>query len=108
MATPERAFPARPHRTRRSAGARRAVLLASSVGVALGVALVPAPAGAEEPDTAAEAAQLMAARGHELEGVTEHFNEAREQLAALQAQAGEAAAAADQAQAQVATAQQAV
>ncbi|MGY1741296.1 MULTISPECIES: C40 family peptidase [unclassified Blastococcus] len=102
MATPERAFPARPHR------ARRALLLASSVGVALGVALVPAPAAAEEPGTAAEAAELMAARGHELEAVTEQFNEAREQLAALQATAAEATAAADAAQAQVTTAQQQV
>ncbi|RBY82797.1 C40 family peptidase [Blastococcus sp. TF02A-26] len=102
MASPARAFPARPHRL------RRAVLLASSVAVALGVALTPAPAGAEEPGTAAEAAELMAARGHELETVTEQFNEAREQLAALQAQAAEAAAAADAAQAQVVTAQEQV
>ncbi|MGY1771491.1 C40 family peptidase [Blastococcus sp. SYSU D00813] len=108
MATPERAFPARPHHRRRTPVVRRALLLASSVGVALGVALVPAPAGAEEPETAAEAAELMAARGHELEAVTEQFNEAREHLLALQAAAAEATTAADAAQAQVATAQQQV
>ncbi len=104
MASPARAFPARPHRVRRTA-ARRVLLLASSVGVALGVALVPAPAVAEEPDTSAEAAQLMAARGHELEAVTEQFNEAREHLTALQAAAAQASAAADAAEASVTTAQ---
>ncbi|SEP01042.1 C40 family peptidase [Trujillonella endophytica] len=108
MATPVRAFPARAHRPGPAAVLRRAVLLATSVGVALGVALVPGSAAAEEPATASEAAELMAARGHDLEVVTEQFNEAREQLAALQAQAAEAAAAADQAQAQVAGAQQQV
>jgi cell wall-associated NlpC family hydrolase len=108
MASPDRAFPARSHHRRSTAGLRRALLLASSVGVALGVALVPAPAVAEEPTTAAEAAELMAARGHELETVTEQFNEAREQLTALQAAAAQATAAADQAQAQVVTAQEQV
>ncbi|WP_029434074.1 C40 family peptidase [Blastococcus sp. URHD0036] len=102
MASHARAFPARPHRL------RRAVLLVSSVAVALGVGLVPGPAAAEGPATAAEAAELMAARGHELETVTEQFNEAREELAALQAQAAAATAAADAAQAQVAAAQQQV
>ncbi|WP_409328416.1 C40 family peptidase [Trujillonella humicola] len=108
MATPERAFPARPHHPRRSPVTRRALLLASAIGVALGVTLVPAPAGAEEPGTAAEAAELMAARGHELEAVTEQFNEAREHLLGLQAAAAEATTAADAAQAQVAGAQQQV
>lgn len=112
MATPECAFPARPHHPRSTPVVRRALMLASSVGVALGLvvggALVPAPAAAEEPGTAAEAAELMAARGHELEAVTEQFNEAREHLLALQAAATEATAAADAAQAQVTTAQQQV
>jgi cell wall-associated NlpC family hydrolase len=107
MASPERAFPARPQHSSRSTAVRRALLLVSSVGVAVGVAL-PAPALAEEPDTSAEAAELMAARGHDLESVTEQFNEAREQLTALQATAEQARAAADQAQAQVGTAQQQV
>ncbi|MGY1745806.1 C40 family peptidase [Blastococcus sp. SYSU D00695] len=108
MASAERVFPARPHHPRRPAALRRALLLASSVGVALGATLVPGSAAAEEPQTAAEAAELMAARGHELEGVTEQFNEAREQLAALQAAAAQAQATADQAQAAVASAQQQV
>ena len=58
--------------------ARRAALVLAG---ALGLAFAPAPAGAEEPTTAAEAAALVAARGHELEVLTEDFNEARELLA---------------------------
>ncbi len=108
MASPARAFPARTHRIRRTAAVRRVLLIASSVGVALGVTLVPAPAGAEEPTTSSEAAQLMAARGHELEAVTEQFNEARVQLTALQDAAAQAAATADAAELAVTSAQQQV
>ncbi|MBM7806337.1 cell wall-associated NlpC family hydrolase [Geodermatophilus bullaregiensis] len=80
---------------------RRAVLaLVGALGMGLGLGAVPAPAAAEEPTTAAEAARLVAARGHELEVVTEQFNEAREALTAQQAAAE--AAAATLAEAQVA------
>ncbi|MGY1734322.1 C40 family peptidase [Geodermatophilus sp. SYSU D01045] len=87
--------------TGRSRGRRAALALVGALGIGLGLGAVPAPAGAEEPTTAAEAAQLVAARGHELEVVTEQFNEAREALAAQQA-------AADAAAAELATAQAAV
>src|SRR5919107_265531 len=75
--------------------ARRAALVLAG---ALGLALAPAPAGAEEPTTAADAAALVAARGHELEVLTEEFNEARETLAGQQAAAQAAAAAVTEAQ----------
>ncbi|MGR7024316.1 C40 family peptidase [Geodermatophilus sp. URMC 62] len=88
---------------------RRAVLaLVGAVGIGLGLGSVPAPAAAEEPTTAAEAAELVAARGHDLEVVTERFNEAREGLAAQQAAAEAAAATLAQAQASVDTAREQV
>ncbi|MEX5717856.1 C40 family peptidase [Geodermatophilus maliterrae] len=81
---------------------RRAVLaLVGTLGLGLGLGAVPAPAVAEEPTSAAEAARLVAARGHELEVVTEQFNEARETLTAQQAAAEAAAATLAQAQAAV-------
>src|ERR671910_2012691 len=80
--------------------ARRAALVLAG---ALGLAFAPAPAGAEEPTTAAEAAALVAARGHELEVLTEEFNEAREALAGQQAAAQTAAAAVTEARAAAAT-----
>ncbi|MGY1651309.1 C40 family peptidase [Geodermatophilus sp. SYSU D01119] len=86
---------------------RRAVLaLTGALGIGLGLGAVPAQA--EEPATAAEAAQLVAARGHELEVVTEQFNEAREVLSAQQAAAEAAAATLVQAQAAVDAARQQV
>jgi cell wall-associated NlpC family hydrolase len=85
--------------------ARRAALVLAG---ALCLAFVPAPAGAEEPTSAAEAAALVAARGHELEVLTEEFNEAREVLAGQQAAAQAAAAKASEAQAAVALAQDSV
>ncbi len=75
--------------------ARRAALVLAG---AIGLALAPAPAGAEEPTTAADAAALVAARGHELEVLTEEFNAARETLAGQQAAAQAAAAAVTEAQ----------
>ncbi|MGY1663864.1 C40 family peptidase [Geodermatophilus sp. SYSU D00705] len=87
--------------------ARRAALVLAVTG-ALGITLVPSSAGAEEPATAQEAAALVAARGHELEVVTEEFNEAREALAAQQAAAQQAAAAVTDAQGAVTAAQQQV
>src|SRR4051794_6649159 len=87
-----------------SAARRAAFVLAA----ALGVAFVPTSARAEEPATAQEAAALVAARGHDLEVVTEQFNEAREALAAQQGAAEQASAAVTQAQAAVTAAQQQV
>ncbi|NEM06789.1 C40 family peptidase [Geodermatophilus normandii] len=85
--------------TSRSRGRRAALVLVGALGV--GLAAAPAPALAEEPTTSVQAAELVAARGHELEVVTEQFNEAREGLRAQQA-------AADAAAAQLAAAQVAV
>jgi cell wall-associated NlpC family hydrolase len=85
--------------------ARRAALVLAG---ALGLAFAPVPAGAEEPTTAAEAAALVAARGHELEVLTEEFNEAREVLAGQQAAAQAAAAAVTEAEAAVTAAQDSV
>ena len=85
--------------------ARRAALVLAG---ALGLAIAPAPADAEEPTTAAEAAALVAARGHELEVLTEDFNEARELLAGQQAAAQAAVAKVTEAQAAVTRAQDSV
>ena len=58
-----------------------------------GVALSPLPASAEPPPgTSREAAELVAARAHDLEVLTERFNEAREELAATRRAAEQAAA----------------
>jgi cell wall-associated NlpC family hydrolase len=70
----------------------------------VGVLFTAVPAQAA-PATSAEAAELVAARGHELEAVTEQFNEARETLTAQQAAAQAAAAQLEQATAALATAQ---
>jgi peptidoglycan DL-endopeptidase CwlO len=88
---------------------RRARLgLVLVLAAALGI-LVPAlPSSAEEPQTAAEAAALVAGKAHELEKVTEQFNEARETLKGQQAAAQKAAKQLKKAQKQLARAQQAV
>jgi peptidoglycan DL-endopeptidase CwlO len=83
---------------------RAALVLAAVLGV-----LVPAvPSSAEEPQTAAEAAALVAAKAHELEVVTERFNDAREGLKAQQAEAQQSAEELEEAQAALASTQQAV
>ncbi|TFV54780.1 NlpC/P60 family protein [Geodermatophilus sp. DF01-2] len=51
---------------------------------------LPASASPEDPATSREAAALVAARAHDLEVVTERFNEAREQLRATQEAAAQA------------------
>jgi cell wall-associated NlpC family hydrolase len=66
---------------------------------------VPAHAA---PATSAQAAELVAARGHQLEVVTEEFNEAREALTAQRAAAEAAVAQLAQATAALGTAQQQV
>jgi cell wall-associated NlpC family hydrolase len=107
MATPlGRALPRTAPRTRssRPAVARRGALaLLAVVGTLF--ATVPAQAA---PATSAEAAQLVAARGHELEVITEEFNEARVALEAQQSAAKAAVATMEQATAQLAAAQQQV
>jgi peptidoglycan DL-endopeptidase CwlO len=101
MATP--LAQSRPARSRRSFR-RAAVVLAAVLGM-----LVPVlPSSAEEPETATEAADLVAAKGHELEAVTEQFNTAREELKAQQAAAKKAAKALKSAQIDLARNQKAV
>src|SRR3954453_14766691 len=70
--------------------ARRILLTAVA---ACGVALLPSPgvAAPSDPSTSAEAAQLVAARAHDLEVVSEQVNEAREQLTLRQATAAQGA-----------------
>ncbi|GAA3158213.1 C40 family peptidase [Blastococcus jejuensis] len=101
------ATPAAPRAaTRRRFALRSGFALVAAVGIL--VAGVPAQAAPGDPGTSAEAAELVAARGHELEVVTEQFNEARETLVAQHAAAEAAVAASNQAQAALLAAQQAV
>ena len=89
---------------RRTALVRRGTLALLAVVATLFVA---APAQAT-PTTSAEAAELVAARGHELEVITEQFNEARVTLAAQQEATKAAIATMEQATAELAAAQQQV
>jgi cell wall-associated NlpC family hydrolase len=92
-----------PHASaRRPALVRRGVV---SLAAVLGVLLSTSPAQAT-PATSGEAAELVAARGHELEVISEQFNEAREVLAAQQGAAQAAVVASEQAAAGLAAAQQ--
>ncbi|MDP9459870.1 MAG: C40 family peptidase [Actinomycetota bacterium] len=86
MATAHDPAPRTPARA--SATARRLLLTAGAI---LGILFSAVPAQAA-PSTAAQAAELVAARAHQLEVVTEEFNEARAVLTAQRA-AAEAAAA---------------
>jgi cell wall-associated NlpC family hydrolase len=88
--------------SRRPSRARRGMLALLAVGGAL---VVTAPAQAA-PTTSGEAADLVAARGHELEVVTEQFNEARVALTAQQEATKAAIATMEQATAELAAAQQ--
>jgi peptidoglycan DL-endopeptidase CwlO len=90
---------------RRPAVAGRIALALAGI---VGVLVSTVPAQAAPATTSAEAAELVAARGHELEVVSEKFNEAREALTAQQAAAQAAAASLEQATAALATAQQQV
>jgi peptidoglycan DL-endopeptidase CwlO len=81
---------------------RRGILALLAVAGSL---VVTAPAQAA-PSTSAEAAQLVASRGHDLEVISERFNEARVALAAQQEAATAAAATMEQATADLAAAQQ--
>jgi cell wall-associated NlpC family hydrolase len=90
--------------SRRSAAAGRALITAAAV---LGVVLSTVPAQAA-PGTSAQAAELVAAKGHELEIVTEEFNEARAVLTTQRAAAEAAGAQLAEATAALGTAQQQV
>jgi cell wall-associated NlpC family hydrolase len=105
MATPlDTPFDVRPRTSaRRPAVVRRVVLTLAAV---LGVLVTTVPAQAAPPATSAEAAELVAAKGHELEVITEQFNEARETFAAKQAAAQAAATQLEGAAAQLAAAQE--
>lgn len=96
MASPLQPFPGRTVR-------RAALALAGTVGILM--ATVPASAAPTTPGTAAEAAELVAARGHDLEALSEQFNEAREVLRAQQAAAQAAQVELDRATAALAEAQ---
>jgi cell wall-associated NlpC family hydrolase len=74
----------------------------------VGVLFSSIPAQAAPAATAAEAAEIVAAKGHELEVITEQFNEAREALAGQVAVAEAAAAQLEQVTAELAAAQQSV
>ncbi|WP_222264785.1 C40 family peptidase [Modestobacter marinus] len=96
---------ARSHSPARRRATPRRVLL--TLLVAGGVALTPLPALAD-PTTSGEAATLVAEKAHELEVVTEQFNDAREELKAKQAAADEAAAQAEAAETALTTARDSV
>jgi cell wall-associated NlpC family hydrolase len=81
------------------------VLLAAAA--ILGVLFSTMPAQAA-PSTSGQAAELVAARGHELEVITEEFNEARATLTAQRAAAEAAASQLTQATADLGAAQQQV
>lgn len=102
MATP---LDVPPAHTRRSATVRRVVLAAAGV---VGILLSTVPASAAPATTSAEAAKLVAARGHDLEVITEQYNAARESLVAQRASAEKAIATSNKATAALAAAQQQV
>ena len=96
-----------PASPRRPAAGGRALLAGAAI---LGILFttVPAQAAPGAPGTSAQAAELVAERGHELEVVTEEFNEAREVMRAQRATAEAAAAQLTQATADLGVAQQRV
>ncbi|WP_233517698.1 C40 family peptidase [Geodermatophilus marinus] len=63
---------------------KRTLLLAVIAVVGIDLASAPAAAAPGDPVTAEDAASLVAERGHELEVLTEQFNEARENLESQQ------------------------
>src|SRR5215218_5358720 len=89
----------------RCPAALRRVLVAAAGVTGILLSTVPASAA---PTTSAEAAQLVAARGHDLEVITEQFNEARETLTAQRAAAETAIAQMQQATATLGAAQEQV
>ena len=69
---------------------KRALLLAALAVIGFDLAYAPAAAAPGDPATVEEAASLVAERGHQLEVLTEKFNEARETLDAQKAAAAAA------------------
>jgi len=106
MATPTDAAARRS--PRRMPAAARRVTLALAAVLAVLLSAVPAQAAPSTPKTTADAAELVAARAHELEVISEEFNEARETLAAQTKAAQAAIATLEKAQAALAAAQQQV
>ena len=110
MATEPDIDPFRPRRAGFVARAsRRSLVLAASTALTVGVmpmSATAAPSAPPAPSTASEAASLVAARGHELEGVTEEFNEARARVELEQAAAAAAAAAVADSEARLAVTKQ--
>ncbi|UOY00751.1 C40 family peptidase [Blastococcus sp. PRF04-17] len=105
MATPlARASRTSSRRPARHLVVRRTVLAVAGV---VGVLFSTVPAQAA-PSNSAEAAALVAAKGHDLEVITERFNEAREALKSQLAIAEAARGELDRATAELATAQQRV
>ena len=93
----------------RAAARRRARRAGLALAGAVGILLTAMPASAQPgATTSADAARLVAERGHQLEVVTERFNEAREALAARQATATAAVAELEKATAGLAQAQASV
>jgi cell wall-associated NlpC family hydrolase len=76
---------------RRARNGRRALLTLIAAG-GLTLAPLPALAAPETPSTSQEAAELIAARGHDLEVVTEKMHEATDLLDGMKAAADAAAA----------------
>ena len=109
MATPLDAAAGASARTAARSGRRSLVVRRAVVAVAgvVGVLLSTVPAQAV-PATSAAVAQQVAAKGHQLEVITEEFNEAREVLAAQQAAAQAASAQLEQVTAVLAAAQESV
>jgi cell wall-associated NlpC family hydrolase len=103
MATPS---PVAPRTPRTLALRRGGLALTAVLGVLL--ASTPAQAAPGDPTTTAKAAALVAARAHDLEALTETFNEAREKLTAQTRAAQDAAATLKKATAELAAAQQQV
>ena len=93
-----------PASLRRSAAPARVLLAATAI---FGVLLTTVPAQAA-PTTSAQTGEIVAAKGHELEVVTERFNDARVALAEQRAAAEAAAAQFAQATADLGAAQQQV
>jgi peptidoglycan DL-endopeptidase CwlO len=110
MATPLESLAARRGNASGRTSARRPVVarrVALALAGVIGVLVSTVPAQAA-PSSSTEAAELVAAHGHQLEVVTEQFNEARETLAGQRATAEAAAAELESVTAQLAAAQQQV
>jgi peptidoglycan DL-endopeptidase CwlO len=89
---------------RRSTGRRALLALLTAGGVVL--TAVPAAAEPERPTTSRQAADLVAARAHDLEVLTERWNEAREELKATREAAALAAEELEAAEADLAEARE--